>query len=301
MRNIYALNGELTQPQILMAESKSLKVKPFDVTSVNYQYLPDLAPAKIPERWSIAAMASPTYYSSLGSGNSDTKQLMATEQPVVSYSGGFAVSYKLNKRLSIQTGLYYSSLGQQIDDVSSFSGFKQFNNAKGGHSFEVLTTNGAVYINNPDVFLIGTGSTDRILTAYNNDVFDPKKASLQYINNTIIQSFSYLELPVVLRYKLIDKAVDLNLIGGLSYGQLVNNSVYARSEGNKIALASTDGLNHYTISSSIGMGMEYNISNKFSLNLEPTFRYYLNPFNEGFGVKQHPYSIGLFSGISYKF
>ncbi len=55
-------------------------------------------------------------------------------------------------------------------------------------------------------------------------------------------------------------------------------------------------------SSSLGMGMEYSITNNLSLNLEPTFRYYLNPFNNVAGLNNlHPYSFGIFSGLSYKF
>jgi hypothetical protein len=49
------------------------------------------------------------------------------------------------------------------------------------------------------------------------------------------------------------------------------------------------------------MGMEYNISGKLSLNLEPTFRYYLNPFSVTTGTFIHPYSFGIFSGVMYKF
>jgi hypothetical protein len=60
-------------------------------------------------------------------------------------------------------------------------------------------------------------------------------------------------------------------------------------------------LNPLTLSSSLGMGMEYNISGKLSLNLEPTFRYYLNPFSVTTGSFIHPYSFGIFSGVSYKF
>jgi hypothetical protein len=49
------------------------------------------------------------------------------------------------------------------------------------------------------------------------------------------------------------------------------------------------------------MGMEYSFTKNLSLNLEPTFRYYLNPFSGTEGSTIHPYSFGLFSGISYKF
>ncbi|MFA4829951.1 MAG: outer membrane beta-barrel protein [Thermodesulfovibrionales bacterium] len=277
--------------------------KTFQIEEIKEQYLPENNAVKGTDRWSIAAMASPTYYSRFNSGNDElSKQLMASEENLISYSGGVAFSYKINKRFSIQSGLYYSSVGQMVDGINSFGGFQKYGNtAKGDPNFKVLTTNGTVRTNNADVFLLSNGPVERITTNYTNDVFDPIKANLLYLNNTLRQNFSYLELPIVLRYKFVDKKIDLNLIGGVSYNMLVNNSVYTMVDGGKYPIGDTEGLNLLTVSSSLGMGMEYSFSDKLSLNLEPTFRYYLNPFNEMTGSKIHPYSFGIFSGVSYKF
>ncbi len=275
---------------------------PYSIEDFAEQYDSGDQMVKSTERWSIAAMASPTYYSRFNSGNDPlSRQLMASEQPVVSYSGGVAFSYKLNKRFSIQSGLYYSSVGQEVAGISSFGGFTDYDYAKGDHNFEVLTTMGSIYTNNEDVFLMANGTGDRIETNYTNDVFDPQKAGLPYINNNLRQNISYLELPVILRYKFVDKTIDFNLIGGVSYNILVNNSVYTMVDGGKYVIGETKGLNMFSLSSSLGMGMEYNFSENLSFNMEPTFRYYLNPFNQLTNSEIHPYSFGIFSGISYKF
>jgi hypothetical protein len=187
-----------------------------------------------------------------------------------------------------------------VDGINSFAGFKQYDYTKGDHNFEVLTSSGRIYTENSDVFLLDN-SGDRVLTRYTNDVFDPAKANLSYLNNSLFQNFSYLEMPVILRYKVIDKSIDFNLIGGLSYNLLVNNKVQTVIDGGKYNIGRTAGLNTFMVSSSMGMGIEYNLSEKFSLNLEPTFRYYLNPFGDFPGLKTHPYSFGVFSGLSYKF
>jgi hypothetical protein len=265
------------------------------------QYSPDIVPAKPVKKWSVTAMASPTYYSGFGSGTDGlSKELANSEQALISYSGGVAFSYKISRRFTIQSGVYYSSLGQKLDGINSYSGFAPYGSAKGDHNFEVLTTTGIIYASNPDVFLSADGA-GRIITQYSSEVFDPKKASLQPVNTSLNQNFSYLELPVVLRYKLVDKTIGINLIGGLSYNMLVHNSVYTTIGGNKYPVGDTKGLNPLTLSSSLGMGMEYNFSDKLSLNLEPTFRYYLNPFSITTGSFVHPYSFGIFSGVSYKF
>ncbi len=253
------------------------------------------------DRWSVAAMASPTYYPRTQMKNDDiSKQINSSEQAQVSYSGGVAFAYKISRKLSIQSGLYYSSIGQEVGDIYTFGGFSRYDYAKGGYNFEVLTSAGKIYTENADIFLrdaIG----DRVLTRYTNDVFDPGKANLQYMNSSIYQSFSYVEMPVVLRYKLLDKAVDINLVGGVSYNFLVTNSVYTKFNGSRHDIGKTDGLNPFMFSSSLGMGMEYTLSDKLSLNLEPTFRYYMNPFSGGPGINTHPYSFGVFSGLSYRF
>ncbi len=254
------------------------------------------------ERWTIAALVSPTYYTNFYSGSDEfTSQLITDEQPIFSYSGGVSFAYKINKKVSIQSGLYYSSFGQELSGITSYAGFQEYDYTKGDRNFEVLTTTGKVYTNNSDVFLLDDRSDDRIITRYTRDFFDPSKANLRYLDNSLRQNFSYLELPVIVRYKLIDKTIDFNLVGGLSSNLLVNNSVYASIEGERYQVGRTEGMSMLTFSSSLGMGMEYNFSGNLSLNLEPTFRYYINPFSQTPILKIHPYSFGIFSGISYRF
>jgi opacity protein-like surface antigen len=281
---------------------RKINTEPMLVEEYMPLYYNDETPSKENKKWTIAALVSPTYYTSFSTGSNEAvTALMSEEKPLVSYAGGLALSYKINKRLSVQSGLYYSSFGNELTGINSFGGFTQYDNTKGDHNFEVLTLNGKIYTSNADVFLLDNLSEQRIKTMYTNDVFDPSKANLKYLDNSLKQNFSYLELPFIVRYKIIDKALDFNIIGGLSSNILVANSVYANQDGTKYNIGKTEGLNVVTFSSSLGMGMEYSFTNNLSLNLEPTFRYYLNPFSEMNGMKIHPYSFGIFSGISFKF
>ena len=299
------VSGDLTDSPATPASLLTLnygKKDYIDIKEENALDAPDNTSRKGPNRWSISALLSPTYQSRFSSGeNEAVTQAMASEQTVVSYSGGIALSYKISKRFSIQSGLYYSSIGKELTGISAYSGFGQHFYTKGSPNFEVLTSNGTVLTENNDIFLTDGLSADRIKTDHNNNVFDAEKAGLTYLDNSIRQSFNYLEMPVILRYKIVDKALDFNIIGGLSSNLLVNNSVYASKGGSKTNIGTTDGMNLIIFSSSLGMGMEYNFSNNLSLNLEPTFRYYINPFNDIPGMNIHPYSFGIFSGISYKF
>lgn len=266
--------------------------------SGEFPYEPDV-PVR-DNRWSISAMASPTYYSRTGTGNEKFLQMAATENAAASYAGGINLAYKVSKRFSIQTGLYYSSYGQKINGVSSFSGFSRYG-AKGSSNFEVLTSNGAVRTTNGDIFIRNDAQEGKVLTAFNNDVFDPEKVNLNPVGSSLIQSFNYIQMPFFVRYKLIDRNIDFNLLGGVSYDLLVGNNAFARTDGGRFDVGDTRGLNTMIFSSSLGMGVEYNFSEKVSLNFEPTFRYFVNPFSNSAGTSIHPYSFGVFSGFSYKF
>ncbi|NLK54789.1 MAG: PorT family protein [Bacteroidales bacterium] len=257
-------------------------------------------PVKKDNKWRLTAMDSPMYYLRPGSGQGDFPGSFPLEQPRMSYSGGVGVSYKISKKLSIQSGLYYASIGNEVDNIKSFSGFSKFDYTKGDHNFEVHTSSGIILTKNPDVYL-SDNMGDRVVTMYGRDVFDPVKANLPSLDNSLYQNFGYIEMPVLLRYKLIDRAVDFNLIGGMSYNLLVNNTVHAMAGNNRYDVGKTAGLNNFLVSSSLGMGMEYTLNDKISLNLEPTFRYYLNPFSNIGSITVNPYSFGIFSGLSYRF
>jgi hypothetical protein len=293
-------NAEITLPSRPEAKGDEIIYPALNILTSPDQ--PGIEILKEKQRWSIAALASPAYYSEFTTGNDYlASQLKSSEDNVMSYSGGVSFAYKVNKRFSIQSGIYYSSIGQVVEGVSAYTGFQVFDFSKGDRNFEVLTTNGIIYTTNADVFLLGQGPVEKIMTNYSNDVFDPVKSNLSYLGENLRQNLSYLELPVLMRYKIVDRTIDLNLIGGISYNMLIANSVSTVIKGEKYMVGETDGLNPLSLSSSLGMGMEYSISDKFTLNVEPTFRYYMNPFSNIAGMNVHPYSFGIFSGVSYKF
>ena len=104
-----------------------------------------------------------------------------------------------------------------------------------------------------------------------------------------------------MKYKLLDKKIDINILGGLSYNLLVGNSVYTISEGKHVNIGKTEGVNPLAFSSSLGLGMGYDFSKKISFSLEPTMRYYLSTMGDRTDGKNHPYLLGIYSGIFYKF
>ncbi|MDT8401725.1 MAG: outer membrane beta-barrel protein [Bacteroidales bacterium] len=252
------------------------------------------------KRWELGARVSPTYLSNnLRTANDVLRQVNDNESPALSYTGGFSLSYKMNGRLSLQTGLYYSSLGRDVNGVTSYSGFSPFASSKSGVIFDVETSSGTISSTNRDIYLADRAG-DRIDGYYSVDNFDPSKSSLVPFGNQLRQNFEYLRIPLIVRYKIIDKKLDFNILGGMAYNFLIGNQTWAMNEaGSKVLLGSTAGVDKLLLSSSLGMSMEYELSERFSLNLEPEVRYFLNTGGDlGSG---NPYSFGIFSGMQFKF
>lgn len=252
------------------------------------------------KKWELGAMVSPTYLSTnLNSTNDLLKEVENNESPVLSYTGGFSISYRMTGRLSVQTGLYYSSLGRDVTGVTSYSGFTPYASSKSGVIFGVETTSGTISSTNRDIYL-ADGEGNRIDGFYTTDNFDPAKSDLVPFGDRLRQSFEYLQVPLILRYKLIDRKIAFNVLGGMSYNFLVGNQTWAMNEeGSKIHLGSTDGVDNVLFSSSLGMSMQYHLSERLSFNLEPELRYYLNTGGDlGSG---NPYTFGVFSGMQLRF
>ncbi|MBP8960454.1 MAG: hypothetical protein KBG40_08535, partial [Bacteroidales bacterium] len=190
---------------------------------------------------------------------------------------------------------------QEINGVASFAGFAKYNDSKSASDFSITTASGTIKSTNRDIYFADNGSVPRVITLYTMDIFDPLKANLNYIGNSIIQNMKYVEIPVLVRYKVIDRRLDINMVGGLSYNILVSNSSYIKSDGIKYTIGGTEGLSPVTLSSSVGMGMEYRFSERMTFSVEPLLRYYITPLGGLTGSNIHPYSLGILSGFFYNF
>lgn len=251
-------------------------------------------------KWMLGAKISPTYLSTnLKADNNTISGQKGDEAALISYTGGLSLVYSVGNRLSLQTGIYYSSLGRQVSDINSYSGFANYAESKGEKIFGIATSTGTIASTNRDIFLVDA-SGSRITSLGSAKDFDPEKAGLNEFGSSLRQNFEYIEVPFMLSYKLIDKKVDFNIMGGMSYSLLLDNEVYAVSDGSVIPIGSMEDLAGLLLSSSFGMSMHYSLNENFSLNLEPSIRYYLNS-DGSLSASNNPFAFGIFSGVYYKF
>jgi hypothetical protein len=305
-----ALISDYIQPQEIANDNNVLPVSPDEITVIispamtGRNDIPALA--AIPDktantglRFEIGASVSPTMGFSAANSNTRLAELIGSEQTRPTYSTGLTFGYKISPRLTIQSGIALSSVGQTINDVDVFAGLSDYYSVKGAYLYSVETASGTILAGNTDLYI--TDNTNRVSTTIPGNMADPSKYNLTQVSSNIHQVFRYLELPVILRYKIIDQRVGLNFSGGMSYGYLVDNYAYAIDGSNMIPVGRTEGVNIHSISSQLGLGMEYNISSHISFNLEPVFKYYVTPVSNLAGTLYKPYSVGFFSGVFFKF
>jgi len=252
---------------------------------------------KLP-RWNIGAMFSPIYSyralkNSFGNAYSD-EYVNDIENALLAYSGGVNVNYKTGKRLSFQSGIHYSKVGQSIEDILIYGSWSRTKSESYDNLKSLNNSTGSIEPDRADDYYVDK----------DDGLIKPANASTgesEQINVNLIQNFNYLEVPLILKYKLIDKKVDVNVFSGLNANILVGNSVYFEHQNERIDVGKTTETKKLNYSGIIGLGFEYEISSRIRLNLEPTLKYYLNSINISKPLDTHPYYFGFFTGISYLF
>ena len=240
-----------------------------------------------PNRWSIAPNVAPVYFNSLSGGSAIDGQFNDNNtQGDVTMSYGIAGAYNINPRLKIKTGVNRVEFNHTTNNVLSSvsSDFIARTEVAGIENISLINSSS-------DVALLSTASIARSST--------PEALNTTPTGN-IDQRFGFIEIPVALEYRLIDKKIGVNLSGGFSTFFLNGNEIYADINGNSTLIGTANNLNDTSFSANFGIGLDYGLSRKININLEPMFKYQINTFNNTSGDFR-PFFIGVYSGLSFKF
>lgn len=289
--NSEKINSEknLVKTEEEIAKESNNKKSIFDaIAETNEDAVAEKKKKQKPEhRWIVAPNVAPVYYSSFGNGSSiDPSFADNPQQGDVNMSYGVQVSYALNNRLSVRTGV------NNVDLSYSTSGI------------EVGTGPVAVALRSVDY-----GDRDIVVTAADKGSFanatpsngfgDIMPKSTQG-DAKLIQNLNYYEVPVELKYAVIDSRFGVNVIGGVSTLFLGNNEISVKADNFTDVLGEANNLSTVSFSTNVGLGLDYKLSKKFTFNIEPMFKYQLNPYTDS-SVNFKPYYLGVYSGLSFKF
>jgi hypothetical protein len=240
-------------------------------------------------KWSVGPSIGPVYFNSFGSGSPIHSNFVANSKTGnVNLSYGLTVSYGISKKLSIRSGLHKVDYSYDTNEISFSASISASTNNQIDNINYVSTSKNLVVRNTEDSKLSQQASSLEV--AAKNPARDGR----------MVQDFGYLELPVEIKFALLDHKFGVNLIGGLSSLFLVDNSVVLQANGNTVEMGEANNINDVNLSTNIGFGLNYKFSPTLQLNLEPMFKYQLNTFSQSAGDFQ-PFSIGVYTGLNFKF
>jgi hypothetical protein len=306
---ILADNTEIKAPQIITPGNRKKRV-------IYPLYAANNTPAykaKVRRhKFIITGSVSPTYnYRNVGDKQASVVTVSNNnsfdESGIVSAAGGLNIRMESKSRWSFETGILYSQVGQEVSQTNMYPSLAGISSLA-AYSGERRLKNTAVNITNTTINSLGEihfpektpMAVEKGLQKNGVYLVAPMESlDQQPTTSTLKQLLDYIEIPLVVRYALMDKKTLITLSGGLSTNFLIDNSAYLTENGKQVGAGSTDGLSPVTYSSSVGLGVELPIGKSFRFSLEPRFKYFLSPVNSNGYGSFHPYSFGVFGGISF--
>jgi len=256
-------------------------------------------------KWQVGASLSPLLsYRDVASPDVTQNMIVNnSESPRITYAGGIQVSYLQSSRLTIESGISYNRMGVNIGDYSSFSGgWFSRDMLYSEHSSKVVSISNSMgtVVGNTEETYLNNYQSDGAIADYH--MLEPVAMAVGDATvQGFSQSFDYLEIPLNVKFKVIDRTVDVQLVGGISTNLLVNNSISAVTEAGRVKIGEVTEVKKMNYVGNAGIGLIYDLFERFSLTVEPRFRYYLNSVNSSYLPVTRPYSFGVYTGLQYLF
>ncbi|MBX2828327.1 MAG: outer membrane beta-barrel protein [Flavobacteriaceae bacterium] len=241
--------------------------------------------------WEVTPNFGPVFYNTINGGSSIDPMFADNSQSGdTNFSYGVQISYAISDKLSIRSGVSNVNLGYTTGDVELATGpvAAALTSVDYGGRSNVLTA--------LDKGTLANNASDDM----SDNPFDNLRPKSTGGNAELTQNLSYYEVPLELNYSLLNKRFGINMIGGFSTLFLGDNEIVANDGNFREVLGEANNLNSVSFSTNIGLGFNYKISKRLKFNIEPMFKYQLNPYSDS-SVDFRPYYLGVYSGLSFKF
>ena len=315
-------NVNSQQPEILLAQHS--------VQSVEYKlsesdkFLIAANTSKIKTKnstktgWKMGMHISPGYSSFVTSHTENYSRNMtySSESGNGDIGGGFSVQYKTNKRLRLESGIYYAQSGQKSEN--SFELLALSNKASDAvagadHNYEYMSAvrpafSNAVSMDNGNIAMNSTaGIIEMSATPKGAEIANDFESVKYGFSNRLVsdgefsQVFDFIEIPLYLRYIVLDSKLGIEVMGGINAGVVVGNNAYIDNSYGLQNIGKTQDISTLNFSGTVGFGVNYALGKHVSVAVEPRLNYYLNSINKNPEVNFRPYRIGFYTGLYYEF
>jgi hypothetical protein len=230
----------------------------------------------------------------------------ALESEIYSFAAGLKFHYNINSRWEVESGIGYNLIGQAVNGIAAFShpSMIPLYSSKGelisSHPQSMSTSMGGINFKDQS-FYFADISSSRIFALKGS--YDESNVNL--LNKTasgLIQHFGYIEVPIIFRYKIIDRMFSMSVKSGIAANFLYTNNVYLQGSAYTRSIGESTGISPVSWSGTGGLSFGYPISDRINIALDPTFTMFLTPMGQFRNLTRetYPYNYSLFMGIRYK-
>ena len=232
------------------------------------------------ESWSVAPLFAVLQSNSFSDSSPINPNLANSTKGESSFSYGLQVSYKINKKWTIQSGVHLQEMSYSNNKIAVYQ------------SSIINTT--ATEFTNGDYFSFNSNSNENLDLNINSFASNSKS------NGNLTQNYGYIEIPLEVKYNFSNsEKLKTQLVTGFSSLFLNKNTIILNTE-NLFSEGKASNLNNINFSANLGVDFNYLINKNWSLNLNPMLKVQLNTFNEN-GSNFSPFFVGMYSGITYEF
>ena len=237
-------------------------------------------------RWKIRPNVAPIFMKA--SNGSPIHDIFADNEKTYEnkFSYGLGADYAITKKLSIRAGINKFDLAYNTNDVAYYNDLAALNGLSPDNSIQTINLKDEFH----NIVIGDKKARAAVITPPNQTAEE-----VGYLN----QNFGYIEIPLEVSYKLLDKRFGITIISGFSTLLLNNNQVSIVSNNKTIVLGDVNNLSKTHYSTNFGLGFKYNFMKSFEINIEPTIKYQINSFDKNNGGF-NPYFLGIYSGVSYR-
>ncbi len=259
--------------------------------------------------WKMGMNVSPGYSSYSAShdrGYANNMTYSATDGNG-NISAGVAVRYKTEGKWSVESGVYYVQNGQKSESLPQLFTSYALAGDNGSPFREGLYFNTDIDIEENRMVMNSVAGIIEFESIPQGAEIEASPERTGSYSNALITSgefsqvFDFVEIPLFLRYLILDSRVDLELAGGINAGLVVGNNAFINNDHGFQKIGKTRDISTVNFSASIGLGVTYDLGKHLSIALEPRMNYYMNSINKNPDVNFRPYRIGLYSGLYYEF
>jgi len=234
----------------------------------------DSTPSLPKTNFSITGHLAPLYFGPSQTESAIDRSLELNDKKGAWNLGfGLTANFRMDKNAMLSLGAYYSKVGYTTNNVSVGSQIQR------DSILNFLSVQNDASINNNKI----------------NSFF----AGTQF--GQLKQEVSYIEVPLQFNYIIPKGKSEFSIMGGFSTYFLLDDSLTLINEANQeLTLGNATNLSTVSLSLNAGVGFNYQLTLRMSLDVQPVFKYRIKTLNQA-SYNGETATIGILTGIRYKF